>query len=117
MELVGDLQDKKVVDRNGRDLGRVDRVVLEVGSGEPPCVTAIELGIGVLGCRLGVVAGGLLRGLEQALRIDTGRPYRIPVTSILSIGDVVKVDVSAGDTPAAALEQRLRALLRAIPGA
>jgi sporulation protein YlmC with PRC-barrel domain len=117
MELVGDLQDKKVVDRNGRELGRVDRVVLEVRAGEPPCVVAIELGIGVLGSRLGVVAGGLLQGLEHALRIDAGRPYRIPLTAVLSIDDVVKVDVAAGDTPALALEQRLRAALRSMPGA
>lgn len=114
MDIARDLQDKKVVDRNGRVIGRVDRVVLAMEAGRPPRVVGIELGLAVLGRRLGRFIGGLSEGLERALGIEAGRPYRIPMTQILSVNDSVKVDVAVGETPAAALEQKLRRLMASL---
>ena len=51
MDLVRDLLDKKVVDRNGREIGRVDSVVLENGRHGPVRVSAIEIGPAVLAYR------------------------------------------------------------------
>jgi hypothetical protein len=117
VQLVRDLLDVSVVDRNGREMGRVDRVVLERSAGSPPRVVAIEIGPSALGARLGRSVGRWVTGLLHALGVAGGQPLRVSVAQILDISDAVKVDLAFGETPAAALEIKLRALVRRIPGA
>jgi sporulation protein YlmC with PRC-barrel domain len=116
MDLVRDLLDKKVVDRNGREMGRVDSVVIEIRGDAPPRVTAIELGPAVLAYRIRPILGRWIAALEHGLGIAEGRPLRIPFGDILEIADHVKVDRAVGETAAATLEQRLRAWVGSIPG-
>jgi sporulation protein YlmC with PRC-barrel domain len=115
MDLVRDLLDKRVVDRNGRDLGRVDRIVLRLEHGRPR-VDAIEIGPSVLGDRISSFLGRLIAGLEHAFAVDAGRPYRIPIGAVLDVEDHIKIDAAFGETPAATIEQRLRRWVGAIPG-
>jgi len=115
MNLVRDLLDKALVDRNGRDMGRVDRVVLDIRDGAPPRVAALEVGPAVLAHRLAPLAGRWAAALEHAFGVDEGRPLRIPVRDVLGIEDHVKVDLAFGDTAAATIEQRLRRWVGAIP--
>ena len=116
IDLVRDLLDKKVVDRHGREMGRVDGVILDAGGGTPPRVGAIELGPSTLFRRVLPILGRWISGLERALGIDEGRPLRIPFEQILDVADHVKVDLAAGETPVMTLERRLRAIVRSIPG-
>ncbi len=116
MDLVRDLLDKHVVDRNGRDIGRVDRVVLDVRPGREPRVVAIELGPEVLAERVRPIFGRLVAALEHVFEVDEGRPLRIAIGSIIGIHDHVKVDVAVGETVAAVVERRLRRWISAIPG-
>ena len=117
MHLVRDLLDKKVVDRNGREMGRVDGIVLDIGGATPPRVTAIQIGPSTAAHRVRPFLGRLASALERVLAIDEGRPLRIPFDSILSIEDHVRVDLVANETPALTLERRLRKLVGSIPGA
>jgi len=117
VQLVRDVLDKGVVDRNGRDMGRVDRVVIEHGTGSPPRVVAIEIGPSALGERLGCFVGHWITGLLYGLGVQEGQPLRIPVGQIISVTDSVKVDVDFGETPAAVIEHRLRRFVERIPGA
>ena len=116
MDLVHDLLDKKVVDRHGRELGRVDSIVAEASGSTAPRVIAIELGLSVLGGRIGPFAGRCGAALERLLGIDAGRPVRIPFSSILDVREHVRVDCVAAEMPTTALERRLRDLVHAIPG-
>jgi hypothetical protein len=116
LELVQDLLDTLVVDRNGRELGRVDSIVIQAGADGPPQVTAIVVGAAPLFRRVTPLLGRCAAGLERVLAIDRGRPIRIPTAAILDVTDRVRVDLAAGDTVAPALEHRLRDLFRAIPG-
>jgi sporulation protein YlmC with PRC-barrel domain len=116
MDLVRDLLDKEVVDRNGREMGRVDTVVLEIRAGAPPRVAALELGPAVLAYRVRPIFGRWMAALEHGLGIDEGRPLRITFAQILDITDRVKVDLAVGETAAATLEQRLRAWIGSMPG-
>ena len=116
MDLVRDLLDKRVVDRNGREMGRVDRVILEVRDGAPPRLAWIEIGPAVLASRVHPTLGRWAAGLEHAFGVDEGRPTRIPVGSIVDITDRVTVDRAFGETPASTIERRLRAWVGAIPG-
>ena len=117
MDLVRDLLDKKVVDRNGREMGRVDAIVVSAGAGAAPRVEAIEIGPRVLAARLRPALGRLVAGLEHALGVDAGRPLRIPFAAILQMEDYIKVDLAFGETSAATVEQRLRRWVGSIPGA
>jgi len=90
MDLFRDVLDQRIVDRNGRDLGRVDRLVLGATAQGQPRLVAIE--------------------------VDEGRPYRIPINNVLSFDDHVTIDVAVGDTPAATVEHRLRRWFTSIPG-
>ena len=116
MDLVRDLLDKLVVDRHGREIGRVDGIVLEVRENAPPRVAGIEIGPAVLADRVRPLLGRWARGLEHALGISEGRPLRITFGEILDTRDRIKVDRAAGETAALVLEQRLRSWIAPIPG-
>src|SRR3954451_8124258 len=115
MDLVHELLDKKVVDRNGREMGRVDSIVLEARDGAPPRIAAIEVGAAVLAQRIHPALGRWMAALEHGLGVDEGRPVRIPYSAILDIHDHVRVDLAFGQTAAATVEQRLRRWVGSLP--
>jgi len=117
VHLVRDLLDKAVVDRNGREMGRVDRVVLDLRDGAPPRVVSIEVGASALGRRLGRRCGRWAAALLHAFGVDGGQPLRIHVSQILGVTDTVKVDLAFGETSAANVERTLRRIVAAVPGA
>lgn len=117
LHLVRDVLDKRVVDRNGREMGRVDGIVLEARGGAGPRVSAIEIGPAVLAHRIAPLLGRWVSAIEHAFGVDEGRPLRIPFTDILDIADDVKVDRAVGETSAATVERRLRRWIGRIPGA
>jgi hypothetical protein len=116
MDLIRDLLDTQVVDRHGREMGRVDGIIVDAGGAGPPRVVAIELGPSVVARRVRPIFGRWMAGLEHALGIDEGRPLRIPFADILEVADHVKVELTAGETPATTLEKRLKTIVSAIPG-
>jgi sporulation protein YlmC with PRC-barrel domain len=116
IHLIRDLLDKEVVDRHGREMGRVDSIVIEVRPNTPPQVTAIAIGPAVLAYRVRPLLGRLVSGVEHALGVAEGRPLRIPFGDILGIHSHVKVDRAFGETAAATVEQRLRTWVGTLPG-
>ena len=117
MHLVRDLLDKAVVDRNGRELGRVDSVILEVAAGGAPVVSAIQIGPSVLAARVRPILGRCVRALEYVFDIEANRPVWIPFEQILGVHGHIKVDLAFGESAASAVEERLRRWVRVIPGA
>jgi sporulation protein YlmC with PRC-barrel domain len=115
MDLVRDLLDKAVVDSDGREMGRVDRLVIAVEAGAAPRVVAIEIGPAILGARVAAWAGRLIAGLEHAFGVDRGRPVQIPFERVLETSDRIKLDLKFEDTAVATVEQKLRRWVRAIP--
>jgi sporulation protein YlmC with PRC-barrel domain len=110
MDLVRDLLDQQVLDRHGERMGRVDGVVLELRPGQPPRVSAIEVG-------LLTAARRVHPGIDRWRRW-LAEPLRLPMAAVTSIGLDVEVDVKASATSAFALERWLRQhVIRRIPGA
>jgi hypothetical protein len=116
VDLVRDLLDKLVVDRHGREIGRVDAIAIELRLDAPPRVVGIDLGSSVLAYRVTPALGRLMRGIEHVLGMAEGRPLRIPFADILDIRDRIKVDRAAGETGVATQERRLRRWVAALPG-
>lgn len=117
MDLVCDLLDKRVVDRNGRPLGRVDSIVFELRDDGPPLVAAIEIGLITIAQRLHPALGRVARRIERLAGVDANRPVRIPFSKILDFEADVKVDLTSSETAALAFEQKARTLVSVIPGA
>jgi sporulation protein YlmC with PRC-barrel domain len=114
MNLVRDVLDKKVVDRNGREMGRVDSIILRVDA-EPPSVLALELGPAVLAARVRPLFGRWVAALEHGFGVNEGRPLRIPFKDVLHVHRQIMIDAAFGETPAATIEQRLRRWVASIP--
>jgi hypothetical protein len=117
MDLVRDVLDKAVVDRQERELGRVDGIVLSILPGEPPRVAAIEIGPAVLAWRVRPFLGRAVAALEFLFAVDKGRPERIEFGGVLDVSDAIKVDREWPDTSATLVERRLRRWVGRIPGA
>jgi hypothetical protein len=112
VNVVRDVLDKRVVDRNGRDLGRADRILLRLRAGKPPVIEAIEIGPAALADRVHPVAGRWAVALLQACGVDP-QPLCLEWKG-LDVDEHVKADVAFGDTTAASIELSLRRLLRRI---
>jgi sporulation protein YlmC with PRC-barrel domain len=115
VDVVRDLLDKSVVDRNGYEMGRVDAILLEHGDG-PPRITTLMIGPAALGSRLHPALGRLVTRLESWLGVDRDRPSRIDVGDIDDIDRRIRLRITIGDTSVAAIEQLLRRWIIRIPG-
>jgi hypothetical protein len=109
MDLIRDVLDSELVDRNHRRLGKVDGIVIELRDGRPPVLRYIETG---WAAKVRRVHPKLARWLTRRLR----RPYRIPWTAIRDIGVDIQVALDARETPLLRTEERLRRIFMRIPG-
>ena len=117
MDLVRDLLDQPVVDRDGRPMGRVDGITIDVREDAPPRVVSIAIGPVVLGERLHRTVGRWIRGIEVACGVAEGRPVEVAMSAVTVVHGNVHVDVASGDTGATAVEHRVRGWIRRLPGA
>ncbi len=116
MDLARDCLDKQLVDLNGRHMGRVDGIVIEIDGDSQPRVTFVETGLVTQAARLHPALG---RWAARAAR-RWGRasdPYRIPWSEITATGVSVTAGVEREGTPAFAWERWLREkIVGRIPG-
>ena len=115
MDVIRDLLDKSVVDRNGQPMGRVDAILLEQDDG-PPRITTLLIGPAALGSRLHPALGRLVAALERRLGIDGGRPCRIDVADIEQIDRKIRLGITIGETRVGTIEQLLRRWIVRLPG-
>jgi sporulation protein YlmC with PRC-barrel domain len=115
IDLVRDVLDKSVVDRNGREMGRVDGTLVEFDDG-PPRITALLIGPVALGSRIHPALGRVIGALERRLGIDRERPTRIATSDIEQLDRKVRLRLTIGETAAGAVEQLLRRWLVKVPG-
>jgi hypothetical protein len=109
MDLIRDVLDNQIVDRNQRRLGKVDGIVAELRPGKPPVLQYIETGWVTKASRIHP-------RLAKWLRRWASPPYRIPWTNIRYVGVDVEVALEASETPLLRTENRLRRILTRIPG-
>lgn len=108
MNLVHDVLDRVVVDRNQKHLGRVDGLVLELRDGAPPRIAYVEIGAETATRRVAGWLARLTRALDRRTRDVTTGPTRLPWAVVGVVGKYVEVDVEAEDTAAMSVELWLR---------
>jgi sporulation protein YlmC with PRC-barrel domain len=118
MDLLRDILDKQIVDRERTFLGRVDGIVLELRDGAPPRIDHFELGFEVLARRLGTRAERFVQKIRQRWSIRSEGRYVIPWPLVGEITEHhVKVEVTAQETPAFEWENWLRKhVITKLPG-
>jgi len=116
VDVVRDVLDKSVIDRNGREMGRVDGILIEQQPNQPAHLRAVLIGPAALGDRLHPAVGRLVRRIEKRLGVDEGRPVRVPFADIHQIETKIRLRLTISDTAVAAVEQRLRSWLLRLPG-
>ena len=117
MDLVRDVLDKRLVDREDCEMGRVDGLVMQFGEHSQPRITHIEIGGSALWTRL---HPSLTRfAAKVALRWGPRRtaPVRIPWSRVVTAGKDIKLDVEAKETGAIDWEIWIaRHIIERIPG-
>jgi hypothetical protein len=116
VDVVRDVLDKLVVDRNGREMGRADGILLEPRGDRPPRLTGILIGPAALASRLHPRLGPFVRAIEERCGVAAGRPALIDFADIEDTGRTVKLSLTIGQTAVEAVEQRLRRWVGRIPG-
>ena len=117
MDLVRDVLDQQLKDRDDRPMGKVDGVVIEISDGEQPIVSQIESGFPVLGRRIHPRIGQWVAAIGRRFGVRGGRITRIPFSKTTDIGIDIHLDIDARRTRAMAWERWLRkTIVDRIPG-
>jgi hypothetical protein len=117
MDLVRDVLDKKLVDRENCEMGRVDGLVMEFGARTQPRITHIEVGGKTLWTRLHPAVAILAAKLARLWGPKRETSVRIPWSRVSTTGREIKLDVKAKDTGAIAWEIWIaRHIIERIPG-
>ena len=116
MNVVKELLDKPVVDRDGRPMGRVDGIVGDVRAGEPMRLAAILIGPSVLAERLHPRLGRWVAALERRCGLDAGRPVRVALADVTDTHRKISLRLRVGDTAVDAVERKIRGWLSRLPG-
>ena len=97
MDIGRQILDQQLVDRNGRDIGKVDGIVLELRDGAPPRISALLTGGHLLAWRLHPRIERWARRLTRGWGPRHHEPLRIPWSKVKKIGVDVRVDIAADE--------------------
>ena len=117
MDLVRDVMDQKLLDREDCEMGRVDGLVMEVGEHSQPRITHIQIGGTTPWMRLHPAFARLSATLAQMWGPKRKEPVRIPWSRVMTVGRDIKLDVRVRETGAIDWEIWIaRHIIERIPG-
>jgi sporulation protein YlmC with PRC-barrel domain len=118
MLLVRDLLDKQLIDRDGKKLGKVDGVVIQISDAtKRPRITHVELGSIVLARRIGSRFGRFWEAIAIGIGGDSAKPFRISYQKLQLRTIDIQVALARKDTPVDNWQSWLRShLIARIPG-
>ena len=100
MNLVRDVLDKKLIDREHCCMGRVSGLVMHVSENAQPRVTHILVGGPTLWMRVHPFLGRMSTKLAAVWGPKRKEPVKIPWSRVETIGQDLKLDVEGKDTGA-----------------
>jgi sporulation protein YlmC with PRC-barrel domain len=117
LDVLRDLADLMILDRDKRPVGRVDDV--EFDDGNPPAIVAILVGTPALAGRFSSRLNGWMRGAYRRLDAQgRAEPVRIGIEHVRTIDSRVDVDVAREDLGIGELDRWIiETTIGKIPGA
>src|ERR1700730_17854617 len=100
MNLVRDVLDKELLDREEEPMGRVDGLVMHVGKSSQPRITHVEIGGPVPWEKVPPLLARLSIRLARMWGPKRGEEVRIPWSHVETVGRDIKLDVAARKTGA-----------------
>ena len=100
MDLVRDVLDKKLIDRENCEMGRVDGLVMHFGEHFQPKITHIQIGGPTPWMRLHPALARLAARLARMWGPKRREPVRIPWSRVTTVGKDIKLEVKGRDTGA-----------------
>lgn len=117
MDVIRDVLDNQLVDRNNCKMGRVDGIVMELRDNKPPRLAYIEVGVPTLARRLHPRLSRWVAALFSKWGAKHNQSFRIAFSKVRDLGIDVNVDLDAEATPVLANEKWLREhIIERIPG-
>jgi sporulation protein YlmC with PRC-barrel domain len=89
-----DLLDRQILDRYGRDVGKVDDVEFDAAEDGTPYLAALLVGPQAFGQRLGGWLGRVVVSSARRLRPGPGGPLRIPWDVVGSVQGALTLTIS-----------------------
>jgi hypothetical protein len=116
-DLIRDLLDKQIVDKDETKMGRVDGIVLAVDGDAQPRVDHLELGFAVLARRVHPRLEQWLSALRQRWSVRRSARQTIPWSKVTDLNPHhLQVDLKAWDTAAFDWERAARKVVSKMPG-
>lgn len=117
MDVIRDVLDNQILDRNNCKMGKVDGIIIELRDGQPPRLAYLETGATTLARRLHPRLADWVAAIQRKWGAKHSKPFRIPWSKVQAVGIDVEVDIDAEQTSALAYEQWLREhIIQRIPG-
>lgn len=117
MHLVRDVLDKKLLDSESCEMGRVDGLVMQFGEGTQPRITHVQIGGPTLWTRLHPALARLATWLAHKWGPRRADSVRIPWSRVKTVGRDIKLDIKARETGAIDWEIWIaRHIIERIPG-
>jgi sporulation protein YlmC with PRC-barrel domain len=105
--LVRDLLDNQLVDRDKRNLGKIDGIALHVAKGKQPRVTHLESGALILARRLGPRWERLAMFMTRRFGVRKNPVFRVPWSKVTKTGIDIYIDIDGVKSDAFAWEHWL----------
>jgi sporulation protein YlmC with PRC-barrel domain len=117
MDLIRDVLDKKLIDREDCPMGRASGLVIQFGENTQPHITHIVVGGPTLWARIHPSMGKLSAKLSRLWGPKRAEPVKIPWSRVKTVGKDIKLDVEAKDSGAIDWEIWIaRHVIERIPG-
>ena len=105
--LVRDLLDNQLVDRDKRNLGKIDGIALHVAQGKQPRVTHLESGALILARRLGPRFEHFVAFMTRHFGVRKNPVFRVPWSKVTKTGIDIYIDIDGVKSDAFAWEHWL----------
>jgi hypothetical protein len=117
IDIIRDILDKQLIDKEETKMGRVDGIVLSIDDG-PPRIDHFELGLAVLARRVHPRLERWLQALRERWSPRRSARQMVPWSAVLDINPhAIQLDLNAIETPAFDWERWLRKhIVSKIPG-
>jgi sporulation protein YlmC with PRC-barrel domain len=117
MDLVRDILDQKLLDRENCEMGCIDGLVMQLDGRSQPRITHLQIGGTTPWMRLHPIFASLAARLARMWGPKRTDPVRIPWSRVMTIGRDIKLDVRARETGAIDWEIWIaRHIIERIPG-